>query len=347
MTPETSAPFALATYLHANSLEPHGGLVVGRQIIPLMAAADFLQRQGLSLAAHSVFAILKTWEASFPLLERVAEAFREASAELSSVSVPTDAVTWCAPLDPPRQIYCSGANYRKHVIELIVAQETEQNRLWSRSEREAFGIRQMDERAASGTPFFFCKPGSCSTGAFADVLLPEEVSQLDWELELGVVIGKRARRVSRDAALNYVAGYTIVNDVTARDKLYRRAGDLRELGLDWIAGKGAPSFLPTGPFLVPAQYVEDPQALQISLKLNGETKQDESTADMIFEVRSLIESLSHHVVLEPGDLICTGSPAGNGMHFGQFLQPGDVMEATISRLGTQCNTCRREDLSRK
>src|SRR5690606_14410687 len=147
------------------------------------------------------------------------------------------------------------------------------------------------------------------------------------------------RRVSRAEALDYVAGYVVVNDITLRERVMRRPGDMREMGMDWVASKCAPTFLPMGPYLVPAAFVGDPQRLQVTLKLTGEVMQDESTADMIFDVARLIEALSQHCVLLPGDLICTGSPAGNGVHYGRFLQPGDVLEGSITGLGTQRNPC--------
>jgi 2,4-diketo-3-deoxy-L-fuconate hydrolase len=109
--------------------------------------------------------------------------------------------------------------------------------------------------------------------------------------------------------------------------------------MDWVASKCAPTYLPMGPYLVPAAFVPDPQSLRITLELNGQTMQDESTADMIFGVARLIETLSTFCLLQPGDLICTGSPAGNGMHYGRFLRPGDIVSGTITGLGTQKNPC--------
>lgn len=115
------------------------------------------------------------------------------------------------------------------------------------------------------------------------------------------------------------------------------------MGADWIAAKGSPSYLPVGPFLVPAAFVPDPLNLQITLKLNGQVMQNESTADMIFGVARIIEFLSAHVQLWPGDLIATGSPAGNGTHYNRFLKPGDIMEGSITGLGTQRNQCVAEE----
>jgi len=181
------------------------------------------------------------------------------------------------------------------------------------------------------------------TGPFDSVVVPYDARKPDWELELGVVIGRRARRVSRDNALDYVAGYTVVNDITLREKVFRRKSDSPELGMDFTVSKGAPTFLPMGPYLVPAAFVGDPQKLRVMLKLNGDVMQNEETADMIFTVARLIEYVSSGVELQPGDVICTGSPAGNGMHYNRFIQEGDVLEGCITgpaiELGTQRNPC--------
>jgi 2,4-diketo-3-deoxy-L-fuconate hydrolase len=142
--------------------------------------------------------------------------------------------------------------------------------------------------------------------------------------------------VPRAHAMEFVAGYTIVNDISDRTRLWRR-DELKAMGTDWIAGKSAPTYLPTGPYLLPSKFVARPDDLRLTLRLNGEIKQNESTSDMIFDIPRLIEYLSAMVQLMPGDVICTGSPAGNGTHFNRFLQPGDVIEASISGLGFQRN----------
>ena len=134
-----------------------------------------------------------------------------------------------------------------------------------------------------------------------------------------------------------MAGYTIANDITSRELVNRP--DVPQMGMDWVAAKCSPGFLPLGPLVVPAAFVSDPQALQITLKLNGQTMQDESTADMIFGVARIIEFVSRHVRLLPGDVVLTGSPSGNGTHYGRFIQDGDVLEGSIEGLGTQRNRC--------
>jgi 2,4-diketo-3-deoxy-L-fuconate hydrolase len=168
-------------------------------------------------------------------------------------------------------------------------------------------------------------------------VLPATGGQHDWELELGVVIGTGAYRINRADAWAHMAGYVTVNDLTTRDRVFRP--DLPGIGTDWLAGKNAPTFLPTGPWLVPAQFVADPGNLRITLRLNDETMQDESAADMIFDIPRVIEHVSAICPLLPGDLILTGSPAGNGAHHQRYLRAGDVMTATITGLGEQRNIC--------
>jgi len=280
---------------------------------------------------------LDRWEDNAPALSLAAESIRAGTASaLARQLTPVEALQVHAPV-LPRQIFCSGANYRKHVVDLIVDQAAPETEKMTPEERRRHAEKVMDERAARGRPFVFTKIVSAVTGPFDPIVLPRDVRQPDWELELGVVIGKAARRVGRSDALGCVAGYVIVNDITSRELVYRR--DVPQMGMDWLACKSAPTFLPVGPYLVPAALVPDPQRLQITLKLNGETKQDESTADMIFDVARLIEHISSYVQLLPGDLICTGSPAGNGTHYNRYLRDGDELEGTISGLGTQRNPC--------
>jgi 2-keto-4-pentenoate hydratase/2-oxohepta-3-ene-1,7-dioic acid hydratase in catechol pathway len=241
-----------------------------------------------------------------------------------------------APVEP-RQIFCAGANYRQHVIDLAMAQAPPGEDKLSREQRRAATAKMMDDRAATGNPFVFNKIASTITGPFDPIVLPRDVTQPDWELELAVIIARPAWRVSRADAFDYIAGYCIANDVTARERIYRP--DMRAIGTDWLAGKCLPTFMPLGPFIVPADFVADPQDVRLMLKLNGDVMQDESTADMLFGIARLIEYLSNRARLLPGDLVSTGSPAGNGMHYGRFLKPGDVMEGSIAGLGFIRNPC--------
>ncbi len=237
----------------------------------------------------------------------------------------------------PRQIFQSGANYRQHVIELMVAQREADDTDLDPTQVRAAAAQMMDARIASGEPYVFIGLASAICGPYDDVVLPATGLRHDWELELGVVIGTRADHVSRADALAYIAGYTIVNDLTTRDRVFR--SDLPSIGSDWLASKNAPTFLPTGPWLVPSAFVGDPSKLRITLELNGQVMQDESTSDMIFDVGRLVEYVSSITPLLPGDLLLTGSPAGNGAHFNRYLVPGDVMKGTITGLGLQRNAC--------
>jgi 2,4-diketo-3-deoxy-L-fuconate hydrolase len=234
----------------------------------------------------------------------------------------------------PRQVIQAGANYRTHVMDLSVKHARAGADLGQvRAETAAM----MDRRAATGEPYFFLGLPTVIGGPYDDVVLPATSTQHDWELELAAVIGPGAFQVSPERALDHVAGYTIVNDLTTRDLVFRR--DMPELGADWFRAKNSPGFLPTGPWVVPASAVGDPQDLRLTLTLNGEVMQDESTKDMLFGVAALVSAASQVVPLLPGDLVLTGSPAGNGLHHGRLLRAGDVMESTITGLGVQRTAC--------
>jgi 2-keto-4-pentenoate hydratase/2-oxohepta-3-ene-1,7-dioic acid hydratase in catechol pathway len=239
----------------------------------------------------------------------------------------------------PGQVFCTGANYKKHVVGLIMgdtSMRTAEHENLPPEELKARVETMMDQRAKA-LPFVFLKLPSCVVGPRDEVVLPRNVEKPDWELELGVVIGRRANHVSAAEAMDHVAGFAVVNDVTAREHIFRRDGSA--IGADWLSGKCFPTFLPFGPMVVPKELVADPYDLKLTLKVNGKTYQDESTSDMMTSIERQIEYLSDRVVLEPGDLICTGSPYGNGSAFGVFLKDGDVMEGTIEGLGTQRNQC--------
>jgi 2,4-didehydro-3-deoxy-L-rhamnonate hydrolase len=305
----------------------------------VFAVADLdLRPSGLRLptARLSMIDILELWDDILPVLSQAAE-------RLGNVDgVPQESLQTLAPL-LPRQIICAGANYRKHVIDLLMDHPAPGNDpSASLEERQRHAERVMDHRATVGQPFAFVKGLSAVLDPFADLMLPPDSSETDWELELGVVIGKHARRVSRERAMEHVAGYVICNDISARDHLARP--DFPTLGLDFLAGKSSPGFLPLGPVIVPAKFIPNPQDLMITLRLNGETMQSESTSNMIFPVAQLIEYVSTYIQLLPGDVICTGSPSGNGAHYRRFLRPGDVLEGTIEKLGTQRNHCSAEVL---
>lgn len=200
--------------------------------------------------------------------------------------------------------FCVGLNYAKHAAET--------------------GAEPPKE------PILFSKASSALSGPFDDVVIPRESLKGDWEVELGVVIGKETLYVSEADALSHVAGYCTINDVSERAFQIERGGQ-------WIKGKSAPTFGPTGPYLVTADEVPDPQNLRLWLSLNGETVQDSNTDDMIFSVAEIVSYMSRFMKLMPGDIIATGTPSGVGMGMNpqRFLKPGDVMELEVEGLGKQ------------
>jgi 2-keto-4-pentenoate hydratase/2-oxohepta-3-ene-1,7-dioic acid hydratase in catechol pathway len=249
------------------------------------------------------------------------------------------------PVDPGQILQC-GANYRKHVVDIVMAERraeesvTGHNSGVPEAEVRAWAENMMDERARTGSPYVFAGLSGALTGPYDEIVLPDRGDRHDWELELAVVIGRSARHLTRGNALDQVAGYTICNDITTRSLVYRH--DLKAIGSDWFAAKNAPTFLPTGPFLVPAKFVTDPADLRITLRHNGITRQDETTADMLFDLPAILAYITEITELQPGDLVLTGSPAGNGAHWGVFLEEGDLIEGEITGLGTQRNRCVRE-----
>jgi 2-keto-4-pentenoate hydratase/2-oxohepta-3-ene-1,7-dioic acid hydratase in catechol pathway len=203
----------------------------------------------------------------------------------------------------------------------------------------AVGLNYRDHAAEAGMalpaePVIFSKATSCIVGPNDDIMLPKGSLRTDWEVELGVVIGQTTRYVSEARALEHVAGYCVVNDVSEREYQLSRGGT-------WDKGKGCDTFGPVGPVLVTPDEVGDPQSLELWLDVNGVRMQTGSTAAMIFPVRTLVSYISQFMTLYPGDLITTGTPAGVGMGrkpAPQFLKAGDVVELGISKLGRQCQT---------
>src|SRR5258705_10089753 len=226
-----------------------------------------------------------------------------------------DDVELLAPLPRPGKLLAVAANYQDHVTES--------------------GAPPLDRSRLS--PRLFLKPSTSIIGPGVAVELPAESTEVDWEAELAVVIGRRARRVDAEAALGVVAGYMNANDVSARSVDYgfpRDTDDRAVWFFDWLAGKWFDGFAPLGPWLIPANEVGDPQDLQIDLLLNGSSRQHGSTKDMIFTVAELVAHASRLMTLEPGDVILTGTPSGVGAATGEYLKTGDEMAVSVGPLGT-------------
>lgn len=222
-----------------------------------------------------------------------------------------------APLTYPNKVICAGANYYDHAEEM--------------------GAARPDPHAE---PFFFLKsPTTTVVGPTAQVPINTDGrSNVDWEAELGVVIGRRSSAIDESGAAQAIAGYVVANDISDRGIFHRSGSVFPAFDWDWLGHKNQDAFCPIGPGLVPAWLVPDPQALKIRLDVNGVVKQDSNTSQMVVEVPRLIAAASKLMTLEPGDIILTGTPAGVGLPRHDFLSPGDVVTVEIEGLGQICNT---------
>lgn len=212
-----------------------------------------------------------------------------------------------APINDPGKIICLGQNYAAHAAE--------------------------QGKAPPEVPMIFAKFASSIIGPGENVALPSRYTQqVDYEVELAVVIGRRGKEIPQDQALHYVAGYTILNDVTARD--------FQAKDKQWVRAKSCDTFAPLGPHIVTADEIRDPNSLHLELRLNGQVMQSSSTSHMVFNVPFLISYLSRCMTLEPGDIISTGTPPGVGVHRNPpvFLQAGDQLEAEVEQIGTLANS---------
>jgi 2,4-didehydro-3-deoxy-L-rhamnonate hydrolase len=332
--------FRLGTFSHGGSA-PYPGLLLGERVYALTRLGALLQRLDLRLeGADSVLALLSAWEGNFAALSAIATALEEDESGVARAGVESanlQVLQVHAPVHLPRQIFCAIGNYRSHILD-SVRDPAESVRLGTPDttecvQRAAVAIEQRLRSA----PYVCMKLPSTVAGPHDALELPTHAQRVDWELELGVVMGRSCRRVSRQHAMEFVAGYTLVNDITVRELVAR--ADLPRLGSDWLQSKSAPGFLPMGPYFVPAAFVPDPYALRLTLRLNGALMQDELVADMLFDIAVQIAYISQHAQLLPGDVICTGTPAGCGARYKRFLQPGDVMQATAQGFGTQRTPC--------
>lgn len=317
---------------------PFPAVVRNEQAMALSAVNRWSHQTGLRLHGDaSLLDFIEDWDHN---LEVLTSFLAQEPPANRCAWAPLNALHVHAPVQP-RQILCTGANYRQHVMDHAADFGGGLNDQGTTPEqRREEARRRIDERAKRGTPYAFAKLPSAVIGPRDPIALPADIEKPDWELELAVVIARPARHVRREDAMSYVAGYAIANDVTARDRLYRP--DMRTIASDWLSSKSPPGFMPFGPYLVPARDIADPQQLRMTLSLNGRVMQDALTSDMIFDIARQIEYITNRVTLWPGDVILTGSPAGNGTHHGRFLQPGDEMVGSIAGLGEQRNRCEAE-----
>jgi 2-keto-4-pentenoate hydratase/2-oxohepta-3-ene-1,7-dioic acid hydratase in catechol pathway len=313
----SGGPFLALGTFSLNGDEPFPGIVVEDRVVDLRPLlGDDVTTRGL----------LEAWAGD---MHRMSELAARENAGLPLASVRSH-----APVSS-RQILCAGANYRRHVREMAFGALKGGGDPRSDDElRDA--ARQIAEDLSNGPPFIFAGLPSALAGAEDDVVLWGPGTQHDWELELAVVIGRGGRNIPRDRAMEHVAGYTISNDISTRDMLTRPGFPMSDL----VMTKSRPTFFPTGPYIVPRHAVSDHRQLRIRLQVNGTVMQDELVDDLMHDIDSLVAYASTAVELYPGDLLLTGSPAGNAGHHGsRWLRPGDVIEGEIAGLGTQRNRC--------
>lgn len=294
--------FQLVTY--STSTGPRAGIVAAGFVYD---AIDLVGQVGFS----STLEILRNWESAAPLIKTALTRREEQSGHA------IDGVQLLAPILSPPAVFCAGANYADHVARMVTK----------------LGLANFPNPKSIGSkPYHFLKASRCCVGPDAEVEAPSR--DLDWEVELVAVIGRPARRVKASEALSYVAGYTVGNDLSARD-LARRPEIPSSLpfSFSWLDAKGFEDAAPIGPWIVPAEDVGDPLNLGMKTWVNGELKQDSSTSQMIFTVQEQIAYLSEQITLQPGDIIFTGTPAGAGAETGEFMKPGDTVTVWVEKIG--------------
>lgn len=296
----------LVTYIHQNS-EPRLGILGEGAVVEI---------EKINHKTNSAFplSMLELIDAGPDVVAQLDTLVRTAAENIvASSSIPLREVKLLAPISKPRKnIIGIGLNYTEHVAE---------------SARTLDTSKELPQQ-----PVIFSKPPTTVVGTGEYILHnPKLTQQLDWEVELAVVIGKRGKYVKKEEALDYVFGYTVINDISARD--CRRSGQ-------WIVSKGQDTFAPMGPCLVTKDEIADPHNLNLWLTLNGVEKQRSNTKFMLFNINDLIEDLSTVFTLEPGDIIATGTPAGVGAGRTpqEWMWDGDVVEATVEGIGTITNT---------
>jgi 2,4-didehydro-3-deoxy-L-rhamnonate hydrolase len=275
----------------------------------------------------SVTELVQQWDSHRAGLQRLIEQPQTADT-IAENGVPVMRLRVESPLRPA-QLFCTIGNYRRQVVEAAVDAADSADAEIVRATTEA-ALRQ---RQRDGAPYVCLTSIDRIAGPFGELLLDPTIDTLDWEVEVGVVIGGSGSGLNLAEAGAAVAGYSVVNDLTIRSRVLRR--DLPGLGSDWLQCKGLHGSLPLGPWFVPAWQVSGLAALRLRLSLNGIPMQDGTVDDMVFSIPQQLSYLSRHTRLRPGDLLCTGSPAGFGVHHGRLLRSGDVVHASVTGLGEQ------------
>jgi 2-keto-4-pentenoate hydratase/2-oxohepta-3-ene-1,7-dioic acid hydratase in catechol pathway len=304
------ASYRLVSYQSGNG--PRAGVVVDGKVFDAAA----LTRKP---AYASILDILNDWKTAQGLIGKAAAAAGKRKLKSQAIG----RAKLLAPVLWPSAIYCAGANYTDHMLEMARLQN-----LPPAPDPHEVGLK----------PWHFIKASRTVAAHGATIKLPAASNAIDWEAELGAVIGRTAKNVSQEKALDYVAGYTIANELSARD-LGRRAQlpDQSPFKYDWVGQKCFDDACPLGPWIVPAKDIKDPQKLGIKLWVNDVIKQDSNTAKMIFTLAEQLSHLSSRITLHPGDIILTGTPAGVGAARKEFLKRGDVTKVWVEGIGTLTN----------
>jgi 2-keto-4-pentenoate hydratase/2-oxohepta-3-ene-1,7-dioic acid hydratase in catechol pathway len=308
--------YRLATYADADGVA-RAGIVVDERIVDAAhtLGAEAGDRPG---STPSVMAILEHWQQCSPKLQQLAQTVRAATSHRPGRAL--SEVKLLAPVMYPGTVFCAGANYKDHIKEMSQALKLPQ---------------EPDPHEIGLKPWHFIKPSApCIRGTGARIALPRYSQRVDWEAEIAIVMGANCRDVSVENALKYVAGITIVNDLSARDHLKRDKVPVDSpFRFDWVSQKCFEGALPVGPWICPLDDIDNIERLAIKLWVNDELMQDSSSANLIFSFAEQISHLSTRVMLRPGDLIATGTPAGCGAARGKFLRPGDRVRIWVERIG--------------
>lgn len=322
----TGTPFKLATV--ENGRAPFVIMLVGDSAFGLdglYRAWRQGRRGGALVGVGSILLLLEDWDTNFEALCLMAD-FAAAGSAPDTAMVDAAAVRYMPPILRPGKMIYAAANYGDHIREMLNVSRTE-----SSEERD----NMLDRDKARVRPYSFLKAPSALVGAHDDIVIPADSTKVDWEVELAMAVGRRTKRIAAADAMNCIAGFMTTNDVSARD--WNMRDDWPSLRSDWLGGKSHDTFAPMGPYFVPRAFVPDPLNLRLTLKVNGETKQDGNTGDMVFSPGEQIEFASDMITLEPGDVLSTGTPAGVGHGAGTYLQPEDVVETEVEGLGAMRN----------
>ena len=298
------ADFKLLNYAGPNGEPKPGILIQEDQVLDLDLATNNAHW------ARNNLEILKNWDTACLKLHQLAES--------SFQTISLTKVKLLAPLLFPPAIYCAGANYKKHAMEMS-------------ADKKSFPDKSVTN------PYFFLKNGPhCVIGPGQEIRLPALSEMIDWEAEFAVIIGRPGKNIPVERAFEHVAGYTIMNDLSARDQGKRE--DWPRFGVDWFGHKNFDTSAPMGPWITPADQINNPYKCRMKLWVNEQEMQNEVISDLIFDIAEQIEWVSRRFNLLPGDVFSTGTPSGVGRPRGIFLKPGDNIRITVDGIGELSNS---------